>query len=560
MKKARFLASLLAISMLATALSACGSSGGAASSSGTASVAASSEAPSYLDNMTAPGEYPIVKEQVKLRVWMSPPSWVGDLDENTFTKYYEEKTNIDFEFIRNNMEDHWDKMNLILASQADLPDVFLSWGINNAQQMTYGAQGVFLPLNGYIDQYGKYTKQVFAYSDVIEKSITAPDGNIYGLPAINECYHCTMPYKVWVDETWLNNLNIPMPKTTDEFYEMLKAFKEQDANGNGDPNDEIPMTKATWSAEIDMFLMNAFAYNAGGSRWYLENDTVIAQAVTPQWREGLRYMNKLYSEGLIDPEFMISDNDKVKLLTGDPNGNRAGVVACGAVQFVDTSLDVKENFVAIPPLTGPEGVHFTAQYPMGMGQGNFVITKECEIPEIAFRFGDSIYQCYIEEDFNLFGVPQGEVWDLPNEGDVGLDGKPAKYRVIKSGQEPNNFTWSEGINTFLTADFRNGLAVDISNWDSFHEKILYDETKNKYDGNGPAQIMPNLFYTEEEQEQVTELAALVEKSITENIVAFITNTRDINDDAQWEAYTKELEDMGYSKLREIVQGAYDRIK
>lgn len=561
MKKNRLVAFILAAALITGSFAGCASKDNETSpdTSKTGSTASNGEAADGLDNMTAPGEYPIVKEKVKLKVWMSPPSWIGDLDENSFTKYYEDKTNIDFEFTRNNMEDHWDKMNLILASQANLPDVFLSWGINNAQQMTYGAQGVFRPLNEYIEKYGKYTKQVFAYNEVIEKSATAPDGNIYGLPAVNECYHCTMPYKTWVDKTWLENLKIDMPKTTEDFYNMLKAFKEKDANGNGDPNDEIPMTKGGWSAEIDMFLMNAFAYNSGGSRWYLKDGVVNANAIVPEWREGLKFINKLFKEGLIDQEFMISDSDKVKLFTGAEKGNRAGVVANGAIQFVDTSLAVKDNFVAIPPLTGPNGVHFASEFPLGMGQGNFAITKECKIPEIAFRFGDSIYQCYIDGDYNLNG-PQGEVWDYAKDGQVGVDGKPAKYQIFKSGQEPNNFTWSEGLNTFLSADFRNSMAVDMSNWDTYHEKILYDETANKYKGNGPTEILPNLFYTQEEQEQLTEWGTVVDKYISESIVGFITGTKNIDDDKQWVDYTKELENMGYGKMRDLVQGAYDRIK
>ncbi len=557
MKKHSVVAAFLVSALLTSALSGCG--GTSESGSSTPAESSATEAASYLDNMTAPGEYPIVKEQVTLSVWIDPPSWIGDLDDNYFTKYYEEKTNIDFEFTRSNMEDHNDKMNLILASQADLPDMFISWGITNAQQIEYGSQGVFVPLNDLIEEYGLYTKQVFAYEDTIEKSVITPDGSIYGLPAVNECYHCTMPYKAWVDKTWLENLNLEMPETTDDFYNMLKAFKEQDANGNGDPNDEIPLARGGWSSEIDMFLMNAFTYNAGGARWFLDNGTVVGNAVTPEWREGLKYMNKLFAEGLIDPEYMISDNETAKLLTGAENGNRAGVVLNGAIQFVDSSLDVKENFVAIPPLTGPEGVHYTAQYPISLGQGNFVITKECEIPEIAFRLGDSLYQCYIENDYHLFGEENVD-WRYAEEGEVGLDGQPAKYAILHSGQEPNNFTWSEGINTFLSADFRNSMAVDITNWDSYHEKILYDETANKYEGNGPAEIMPTLFYTQEEQEKVTEIETLVNKYITESITAYITGTRDINDDNDWNQYVEELEKMGYSELRDLVQASYDRVK
>jgi putative aldouronate transport system substrate-binding protein len=558
MKVRKLLALLLAILMFALVAIACATQDEpderpTTESPPTTSQEESSTTPTgnYLDNMTAPGEFPIVIDPVTLRIWISPPSWIGDLNENWFTEYFSNKTNINFEFMRNNMEDHWESMNLILASQADLPDVFLSWGISNAQQIVFGEQGVFIPLNDMIEEYGLFTKQVFEYSDVIRKSATAPNGVIYGLPAVNECFHCTMPFKAWVDKTMLDALGLDLPRTTDDFHNMLRAIKEMDPFN-------IPLTSGGWASDIDMFLMNAFIYNSGGARWYIDNGVIRANAIEPEWREGLRYMNMLYSEGLIDPEFMIQDSETLKLFTGDSEGNRIGVVTAGAIQFVDSSLDVKDNFVALPPLTGPRGVNYAAEFPLNLGSGNFVITKACEIPEIAFRLGDAIYQLFIEEDFNLFG-PQGTVWDYAEPGQLGVDGRAAKYQIFMSGGEPNNFTWSDGINSFMTAAFRNGMAVDFDSWDTYHEKILYEETLNKYKGHGPAEIMPNLFYTEEAQEKVTDWGDPVNRYISESLVAFITGARDINNDSEWDAYVQELINMGYLEMRDLVQSVYDRL-
>ena len=65
---------------------------------------------------------------------------------------------------------------------------------------------------------------------------------IYGLPYV---FHTAtvQGHTAFFSEEWMKNVGVDKaPETTDELYDMLVAFKEQDANGNGDPSDEIPFT------------------------------------------------------------------------------------------------------------------------------------------------------------------------------------------------------------------------------------------------------------------------------------------------------------------------------
>lgn len=68
-----------------------------------------------------------------------------------------------------------------------------------------------------------------------------PHSHIYTLPGKKPLRPkgCDTPF---INKAWLDRLGMEMPTTVDEWYEVLKAFKEQGANGNGDPNDEIPLT------------------------------------------------------------------------------------------------------------------------------------------------------------------------------------------------------------------------------------------------------------------------------------------------------------------------------
>ena len=104
-------------------------------------------------NLTPPGEFPIVKEKVTLKVLVKQASQVEDYETNWFTQYLEEKTNvhIDCEVVPTKNADT--KLNLMLSS-GDYPDIIMNFDVSPSQQMIYGKQGIFLPLNDLIDNSG----------------------------------------------------------------------------------------------------------------------------------------------------------------------------------------------------------------------------------------------------------------------------------------------------------------------------------------------------------------------------------------------------------------------
>lgn len=107
---------------------------------------------------------------------------------------------------------------------------------------TYGPQGIFLDLTDLIDQYAPNIKAMMEKYPDVKAAMTSMDGKIYGLPYV---FHTAtvQGHTAFFSEEWMKNVGVDkVPETTDELYDMLVAFKEQDANGNGDPSDEIPFT------------------------------------------------------------------------------------------------------------------------------------------------------------------------------------------------------------------------------------------------------------------------------------------------------------------------------
>ncbi len=308
---------------------------------------------------TPAGVLPIVEEPVTLKVFVAPAPFIGDFNTNKATIYWEDMTGVNIEWIQVPAQDKEEKLSLMLSSGSDLPDI-ISTPLSFEQVILYGSQGLFLPLNDLIDEYGHGVHKVFKLEPNARNVITAPDGNIYALPYYNDCYHCRYAQRAWINVDWMQRLGLEMPETTDELVEVLRAFKDNDANGNG-KEDEIPLLSLanSWHSDSTAFLMNPFTFNPGNSTmWrYVEGDEIVFAPLQPGWKDGLRYLRMLHDEGLLDPESFSIDQNSLRQLTENPGGNQVGM-SLGGYHGMFAALDAdgaKNDYEALPPLAGPAG-------------------------------------------------------------------------------------------------------------------------------------------------------------------------------------------------------------
>ncbi|KAI7256420.1 hypothetical protein KC345_g10991, partial [Hortaea werneckii] len=118
------------------------------------------------------------------------------------------------------------KFSLLLAS-GELPDIFLNtWlqypgGPDQAVE-----QGYILKLNDLIDQYAPNLKKTLQEHPEIDKMIKTDDGTYYAFPfirsEIGRVYGGPIIRKDWLDE-----LNLGIPETIEEWHTVLTAFKEK---------------------------------------------------------------------------------------------------------------------------------------------------------------------------------------------------------------------------------------------------------------------------------------------------------------------------------------------
>ena len=480
-----------------------------------------------------------------------------ELDGGYFTKFIEDKFNIKIQWNAASRETFDEKKKLVMAS-GDYPDIFLGENFFTKQeQALYGQQGVLEPLNDLIDQYGVNIKsRVLAqFPDFLNEN-TSLDGNIYGLGSIDECYHCTYPMRLWINTTWLFNLGLDMPTTTEEYYQVLKAFKEKDPNGNGKA-DEIPLsgTEKGWNANVDGFLMNAFIYNSPSNYLNLNGDKIEFVADKPQWKAGLQYMNKLFTEGLLDKNAFIQDGDSLGKLGMYPDAALLGSFPHGVSYGVVWPEDNPDNtrykeYQALPPLKGPEGVQLAYETPSGISVSNFSISANSKHKELAMQIADYFYS--EEGTVGMQRGREGIDWKKADNNEVGYDGREATVVILPT----DGPSWNNLGPHMMTLEMRNSEAVPQDPDDPNAGELKWFQAAKKYEPYGPKDVLPPLFIEQDTLTELTQIQADLLRYVKENMVKFILGESNLEGD--WDKYVSSFSSFKLDRYVAIYQEALDK--
>ena len=573
------LCGLMASLLLAGCTQTGGSSGSNSSSTESApesTVSQTSEAAegetTYDENGVSPeGTFPIVEEPITLTVMFPSQTAIPDIAENSFTKEYEELTGIHIEWQEVPSDSLADRVNISLSS-GDMPDIYLSCGVSLSQQQAYGPQGAFVPLNDYIEQYGEVFQKIEENVPGVADTLTMGDGNIYALPYIEKCVHCEGSSKLWINTKWLDALDMEPPTTVDEFEDMLRRFKEEDPNGNGEA-DEIPLLtyEGGWhSNAMSGWLTNPFVYTSPDNNYvYLDGDEIKLSYMQDGWKEAMSWLNKLYEEGLYYDQSLVINYDQARqLCAADGTTEDVGCFTGGTPDLPGADVSQWGPYVALAPIEGPNGRVATWMPYSQITPTAFVITAACENPAAAFRWGVEQYN----KDINYrktFGV-EGENWKYvtPGEDDVPADaadfntGDPAEIAPFIDGVgwgDEQDYCW-RGLGLRCdTGDYKDlrYAQVQSGDYDTNMEHRLSVDTQEQMEPYYPDMeiCVPTLVYTEEQSATLANTESVVISYVEEMAAAFITGTSD--PEADWDAYLNELSVKGVDQLLEIYQAGYD---
>ncbi|UOQ86947.1 extracellular solute-binding protein [Gracilibacillus salinarum] len=477
--------------------------------------------------------FPIVDDEITLNIFSrkSPPN--GAYEDMLMFQEYEKMTNVNIEWDDVPQDGFAERKNLEFSS-GELPDVFYKSSISQLEAVKYGSSGILIPLEGLLEDHAPNITALFEEYPEIKSSITAPDGHIYALPAILTL-NAARTDKIWINQTWLDHLGLEQPTTPEELVEVLTAFRDDDPNGNG-KQDEIPLTFRNWSQLMNSMIGSWGMVDQMGNHLMVENDKIKFWMTSDRFKEYLQFLNKLYSENLLDRGVFTQEEAKFV-------GNMAaGNVGVFWNQTTDAFDKVKEHFEGISPIAGPYGDQLVPSSPVARDFGTFAITSENEYPHETIRWLDYFFG---EEGsiFFRYGV-EGETFTF------GEDGLPEYTDDILnsdmgSGPAIGQFTpWPGGGAPQLVTE-KNASAINPPK---------AQEAQSKLDPYLPEAIYGTPIFDEDTTKEVDQIRQDMDQYYEETTSKFITG--DMNFD-QWDEYVSTIENMGLDRLTEIYQEAYD---
>jgi len=488
-------------------------------------------------------------------------SIIKDYDNNDLTKLVEEMFNVDIKWTLAPDESALEKQQLLLAS-GNYPEVFFGGDFNQNDQIKFGKSGVLIPLNDLIEEYGPNIKLAMEETPYLNKGITAPDGNIYALPGLEECYHCDYSQKMYINVKWLEELNLEMPTTPEELEVVLKAFKEQDPNKNG-KQDEIALTGAvkSWHGEPTGFLMNAFVYDNEMDYFAMNNGNVSFVANTPAWKQGIEYISNLYKQGLIDPQAYTQQEEGLNKQANNPGDVIVGAFTRGCCTPTVGEDGRWTQYEVVPPLKGPNGVQFAAYYGGSVGNGMFAITnKASEAQQIAaIKIVDYFYSQ--EGALDAMYGPKGIGWFDPKPEEKGINGETALYSAIEPYQredkDTRSVTWDISLK-YTPQSLFDGRAQnqDITQVDGY--EVYLAKMTDRMSPYKPEETYPlAVWLTPEEAQRLAQMRIDINNYVMQNSVQFITGQKDVN--KEWNSYVEGFNGLGLEVYLKAYQDAYDRM-
>ncbi|MCL9774430.1 extracellular solute-binding protein [Vibrio methylphosphonaticus] len=430
--------------------------------------------------------------------------------------------------------------NLLIAS-GDLPDIVGGSSMKNNVN-TYGPEGAFVPLNKLIEEHAPNIKAFFDANPDVWASIKASDGNVYYIPYLPDGKY-GRGYFVRYD--WLNKLGLEPPQNVDEMYEVLKAFRDKDPNGNG-KKDEVPFFARHWQEMIR--LVTLWDGRTSGSDVFHDFHVVDGKIkhgyAGENYKEGIKNLAKWYDEGLIDAEvFTRGSRSREYLLSADLGGMTHDWFASTS-GYNDSLADKVEGFEfkAFAPPASVSGQRVEEHRRAKVKPDGWAISYTNEHPIETIQYFDFWFTQDGKRLAN-FGI-EGEHYEV-------VDGKPTFTQAVLEADTPVNAQmWAIG------AQVQRGFPMDYQNEVQWSNKYALEGIALYDQGDYLLEPFMGVSLSAREKDVYDKHWVTIRDYMVEMQQAWILGSRDVEKD--WPKYQKSIERMGYSKVVSAMQTAYDR--
>lgn len=271
-----------------------------------------------------------------------------------------------------------EKYNLLLAS-GEAPDILFSYDFPVISAW-YGRGALMEIPKSLLDQYGQNLTKFIPQS---VRNFGIMDGKQYTIPGkrINSYY-----FMSYIRQDWLKKLKLPLPTSNEQQYQVLKAFKKNNLGGA----ETIPLGLSLTDVKSCVGNYSFRQSNIPEEELAMYSDVRVAALTWAPEKARLKYFNKLFSEGLVSPEFAL-DVEGHKRDTAFMNG-QVGIMGTMLSKNPPILQTLVSNVPSALVATVPA---FTTDFggkPQGRGYWDFGmvngINSKCKNPEAVIKYLD----------------------------------------------------------------------------------------------------------------------------------------------------------------------------
>jgi putative aldouronate transport system substrate-binding protein len=471
------------------------------------------------------------QKPVKIKIYYSDNATLPFKDNWLTVTEAEKRFNVDFDFEVIPIADYATKVSLALNTGSNTPDVIL-YQTTKGENASLALNGALVPISDYSDftpNFNKYVEE-FGLQDAVDK-LKLADGKRYYLPSLYD-----IPFYdggLILREDFLKTEGLEAPKTFDDLYKILKAYKAKHP-------DSYPLTILAGPRVLYRMTMPSFGVSLGknGSSgtntlsWDYDKKEYFAGAISDGYKEYISYLAKLYAEGLLDPEMadpINGDTWSQKMATGKSMATYAYYDQIGGL----TGSSQIEGFKLqmYPSLEGTAGAHHQPKSSTGSGIMFPAKTAKRKDFERVVRTIDNVF--YSEEGSKL--------WCLGVEGVTYIE----ENGKIKYADELVNS--AEGVYKSLQVKYGCGSDVTQMVWINEREMTKYDENYARINSEVAAMgdviqsIPPTPLFDDMTAEDAGVLQTPLFDAFEVWADAFITGKKDVKKD--WNEYVKGMKTM-----------------
>lgn len=507
--------------------------------------------------------------KVKLSIGLPTNAMVLDHDKNALTNWVEKECNVELSFTEYpGGTDLATQITTTVAGRQELPDILFGIELSDDTITRYGKDGYFVDLTKYYEDkegasktfWDRITNELSETDrDLVLKTIQDTEtGAYYCVPTVETSLIDKMDSQVWINQKWLDKLGLKAPTNTKELLDVLRAFKEKDPNGNGIA-DEIPLF-GTQNANGSMpihWILNMFCYYNTDRPYNVGKDGKLYPIFTSdEYREGLKFANQLYKEGLLTAMAWTANASEMKQIVTSSTGTAMAGIFCAHLTGGTTiGSEILYDYVPLEPFWN------VIRHDTSCTKNTF-ITEDCDNPDKAFEVLMKLWTWdgSMRVRYGEYGVN----WDDADPGaksDIGLE---ATYKLISDPLKVQGTAkWAEIASTLnICAEGETAqLSELMTEWEA-KKSAMHAESYRLFAAREAVQDnshrCPTLTRTAEEEERVksfnTNIGTWRNKALTD----FITGVMDPNSDSEWKAYKAEMDNLGINNILDVYQKAYDR--